>query len=69
MNPDLLRWLQANQASMMTSNMQFKWIIHAEHCNLKRLVKESTEEIKVFHLDDSLHGGDYFSNRYQKELL
>ncbi|NUU75227.1 MULTISPECIES: hypothetical protein [Paenibacillus] len=69
MNPDVLRWLQANQASMMTSNMQSKWIIHAEHCNLKRLVKESPEAIKVFHSDDSLHRGDYFSNRFQKELL
>lgn len=67
MNPDVLRWLQVNQASQ--SNMQSKWIIHAEHCNLKRLVKDSPEEIKVFHSAESLHMGDYFSNRFQKELL
>ncbi|MEN1990548.1 hypothetical protein [Paenibacillus hubeiensis] len=69
MNPDVLRWLQANQASTKTSNMQSKWIIHADHCNLKRLVKDSPEEIKVFYSGESLHRLDYFSNRFQKELL
>ncbi|MEC0111207.1 hypothetical protein P4H27_30100 [Paenibacillus taichungensis] len=40
MNPAVLRWVQSNQANMKISNMHSKWFIHAQHCNLKRLVKD-----------------------------
>lgn len=66
MNPAVLRWLQAN---MKTSIMNSKWIIHAQHCNLKRLVTDEPEEIKVFNSEETAHRQDYFSNRFQKDLL
>ncbi|CQR55890.1 hypothetical protein [Paenibacillus riograndensis] len=69
MNPAVLRWVQANQANMKISNMHSKWIINAQHCNLKRLVTDDPAEIKVFDMEESAHRQDYFSNRFQKDLL
>ncbi|SDD53479.1 hypothetical protein SAMN05428987_5173 [Paenibacillus sp. CF095] len=69
MSPVVDRWLQANQAKMKTSNINSKWIIHAQHCNLKRLVTDEPEEIKVIHSEVSAHRKDYFSKRFQKDLL
>ncbi|MEC0107381.1 hypothetical protein P4H27_10575 [Paenibacillus taichungensis] len=69
MNPAVLRWVQSNQANMKISNMHSKWIIHAQHCNLKRLVTDEPEEIKVLISEESAHRQDYFSNRFQKDLL
>lgn len=71
MDPAVLRWFQANQANMKASNIYSKWIVHAQHCNLKRLVKDDPEEIKVFNSKEieSEHRQFFFSKRFQKDLL
>ncbi|MBD8836844.1 hypothetical protein IFU39_03260 [Paenibacillus sp. CFBP 13594] len=61
----ILRWLQNSD----DNKIQSKWIIHAQHCNLKSLIKASPEETLEFDDSNPVQQNQYFSTPFQNELL
>ncbi|MGM1044520.1 MAG: hypothetical protein ACQEXX_00075 [Bacillota bacterium] len=65
-NQDVLNWLQNNLNEIKRPS---KWIIHAQHCNLKLLIKGAPEETYIFDEFDPIHQHQYYSSRFQNDLL
>lgn len=64
-NQDVFRWLQNNVNEIKLS----KWIIHAQHCNLKLLIKATPEETRNFdEFKPILQQHEYLSSRFQNKL-
>ncbi|MGM1050577.1 MAG: hypothetical protein ACQEXX_31305 [Bacillota bacterium] len=65
-NQDIINWLQNNLNEIIKLS---KWIIHAQHCNLKLLIKDAPEETRYFYEIDFIHQHQYYSSRFQNNLL
>ncbi|MCM3257751.1 hypothetical protein M3664_08080 [Paenibacillus lautus] len=46
-----------------------KWIIHAQHCNLKLIINAAPEDTCDFVEIDPIHEHQYHSSRFQNDLL
>lgn len=62
----VLEWIRSNMHQL---EVQPKWIVHEQHCNLKLLIKAEPKETNHFDSIEPLHQNDYYSKSFQKELL
>ncbi|MGF9696389.1 hypothetical protein ACMX2M_07080 [Paenibacillus polymyxa] len=65
-NQAVLRWIQSN---MNQENLETKWIVHPNHCNLKMLIEEEPEEIKHIVSSEPIQQNYFHSNLFRKEQL
>jgi len=65
-NQDVFNWVQNN---LNETKSLSKWIIHAQHCNLKLIINAAPEDTCDFVEIDPIHEHQYHSSRFQNDLL
>lgn len=65
-NQDVFNWVQNNLNEIKSLS---KWIIHAQHCNLKLIINAAPEETCDIVEIDPIHEHQYHSSRFQNDLL